>query len=246
MLRVLLAAAVVLGLHRPAQSQEMRSISASGEAVVYVTPDEVIVHIGVETFAEDLPASKARNDSLSRSLVAAIRALGVEQKHIQTADLEVEIRYHASSQPTLTIEGFIARRAYAITLTDVSRFEALVDAAIANGANRLMGFEYRTTELRRHRDEARRMAVRAAKEKAELLATELGAAVDRPRSISEGDVGYFGWTSARWGMTNAWVAQNSAQAALPVAPGGETMPLGRIGIRASVHVVFDLDVSARE
>jgi hypothetical protein len=47
-------------------------------------------------------------------------------------------------------------------------------------------------------------------------------------------------------MTNAWVAQNSAQAALPVAPGGETMPLGRIGIRASVHVVFDLDVSARE
>jgi uncharacterized protein YggE len=246
MLRVLLAAAVVLALHRPVQSQEVRSISASGEAVVYVTPDEVIVNLGVETFAPDLAASKARNDSLSQRLVAAIRALGVEQKHIQTADMEVEIRYHASTQPTLTIEGFIARRAYAITLTDVTRFEALVDAAIANGANRLMGFEYRTTELRRHRDEARRMAVRAAKEKAELLATELGVAVDRPRSINEGDLGYFGWTSARWGMTNAWLSQNSAQAPQPVGPGGETMPLGRIGVRATVHVVFDLNVSARE
>jgi hypothetical protein len=51
---------------------------------------------------------------------------------------------------------------------------------------------------------------------------------------------YFGYSSSRWGMTNAWMTQNSAQAAEPIGEGGETMPLGQIGIRASVHVVFDL------
>jgi hypothetical protein len=215
-------------------------VSTNGEAVIYVTPDEVIVHVGVETFARELAAAKAQNDSLSQKLVAAMRQLGVEQKHIQTANIEVEIVYRTSGQPSLIIDGFMARRAYAVTLKDVKKFETLVDVAIGNGANRLMGFEYRTTELRRHRDEARRMAIRAAREKAELLAGELGAAIAQPRNISESGMSYFGYSSSRWGMTNAWMTQNSAQAAEPIGEGGETMPLGQIGIRASVHVVFDL------
>lgn len=240
MLRGLLVPMVMLTLTQPAQGQEQRSVSTNGEAVIYVTPDEVIVHVGVETFARELTAAKAQNDSLSQKLVAAIRRLGVEQRHLQTADIEVEIVYRAQGQPSLVIDGFVAQRAYAVTLKDVKKFETLVDVAIGNGANRLMGFEYRTTELRKHRDEARRMAIRAAREKAELLAGELGVSVAQPRSINEGGVSYFGYSSSRWGMTNAYMSQNNAQAGEPVGEGGETMPMGQIGIRASVHVVFDL------
>jgi hypothetical protein len=232
--------AVLLALPLSASAQDVRTVSTTGEAVIYVTPDEVIVHVGVETFDRDLARSKALNDSLSQALVAAVRALGIEQRHIQTADVEVEIRYHNRAVPALEIEGYIARRAYSVTLKDVDRFETLVDSAIAHGANRLMGFEYRTTELRRHRDEARRMAARAAREKAELLAVELGGTIGRPRTINEGGIAYFGYTSSRWGTTSGWMSQNSVQMVQPSAEGGETMPLGQIGIRASVNAVFDL------
>ena len=232
--------AVLLATPLSTTAQDVRTVSTNGEAVVYVTPDEVIVSVGVETFHRDLAVSKARNDSLSQRLVAAVRALGVEARHIRTADIEVEIRYVDRGPPSLEIEGYIARRAYSVTLKDVRLFEALVDTALASGANRLMGFEYRTTELRRHRDEARRLAARAAREKVELLAAELGGTIGRPRSIHEGGVAYFGYASSRWGMTNGWMSQNAVQMVQPSGEGGETLPLGQIGIRANVNVVFDL------
>src|SRR6185295_16785992 len=71
-----------------------RSISTSGEAIVYVTPDEVNVVFGVETFDPDLDKAKAMNDANSSKLVKAIHALGIEPRYVQTDQLQVDIQYH--------------------------------------------------------------------------------------------------------------------------------------------------------
>ncbi|HVT91077.1 MAG TPA: SIMPL domain-containing protein [Tepidisphaeraceae bacterium] len=220
-----------------------RSISVSGDAVVWAVPDEVIVNVGIETFDGNLDAAKSKNDVAMQRLLAAIKELKVDEKQIQTADLEFEIHYRNGSHPSEGIEGYFARRMFSVTLKDIKQFEPLVDTSLKNGANRLMGFEYRTTELRKYRDQARTMAARAAKEKASLLAKELDCEVGKPVSISEGYFGYVGGWNARWGWNNnvnSYVqAQNSIQ-----SPGegetGENMPLGQIGIRAQVSVNFDL------
>ncbi|MGE5609458.1 MAG: SIMPL domain-containing protein [Bacillota bacterium] len=218
-----------------------RTINTNGESVVYVAPDEVIVNVGVETFNASLDQAKADNDQLSQRLLKAIKEKGAPDKHIQTANLEIEIRYQDHGHPSLGIEGYFARRAYAVTLKDVKRFEELVDTALKNGANHLMGFEFRTTELRKHRDEARKMAIRAAREKAVALASELGCKVGSPREIHEASFGYLGYTSSHWGWAGSnMMAQNSMQVASEGATGGETLPLGQIGIRATVSVSFDL------
>lgn len=215
-----------------------RTISTSGEAVVYVVPDEVVVGLGIETFDKDLDKAKSKNDEGAAKLLKAIRELKIEEKHIHTDVMQVEIRYISSTH--LVIDGFVTRRAYSITLKDVKLFEKLVDTAIRNGANQLQGFEFKTTELRKHRDEARKMAIKAAKEKAQDLAKELECKVAKPRTITEGyaNVGY-GWNRYNW-------AQNSFQNAAQVVGGGaaegeQTMPLGQIGVRASVSVTFDLE-----
>lgn len=225
-----------------AQPQPMpRTISTSGEATVYVAPDEVIVNVGVETFSQKLDDAKAENDQASARLIKAIKDLGVEAKHLQTADLEVELRYR-SHEPIQGIEGYYARRGYAVTLKDVKLFEKLVDTALKNGANRLMGFNFKNTELRKHRDEARRMAVKAAREKAILLAEELDCRVGMPRTISEDSPAYPSYWGGRFGFTggNAFMMQNSVQNAGGGETGGESLPLGQIAIRATVSVSFDL------
>jgi uncharacterized protein YggE len=215
-----------------------RTVASSGEATVYVTPDEVVLNVGVETFHAELDQASSLNDEASKRLVAAVKGMGVEEKHIQTADLQIEIRYKAYDKPNLGVEGYIARRAYSLTLKKIKEFENLVAVCLKNGANRLQGFEYRTTELRKHRDEARKMAVKAAKEKAELLAGELGCKVAAPRTINEGSVGYYGYWQRSWG--NAYMSQNAVQHVGGGEGGGETMPLGQVAIRASVNVTFDM------
>jgi uncharacterized protein YggE len=222
-----------------------RTISTTGESIVYVTPDEVVVSVGVETFNGDLDKAKADNDARSSKLLAAVKSLGIEDKHVQTDTLNVEVRYKDYNRNATEIEGYFARRQYSVTLKDTKLFEKVIDTILKNGGNRLMGFEFRTTELRKHRDEARRLAIKAAKEKAVDLAKELGMGIGKPRTIGEGYSGFYGgrgWYGG-WGMNSFNVAQNSVQVA-PGGGGGEsegTLPLGQLAVRASISVTFDLE-----
>lgn len=224
-----------------------RSISTSGEAVVYVKPDEVIVNFGVRSFDASLDRAKAQNDEASARLLKAVRALGVEERYVQADALTVSLRYVESNHPARGVEGYDAHRSYAVRLKDVKLFERLTDAALKNGANELSGFQFRTSELRKHRDHARKLAIKACREKADALAAELGAKVGSPRTITEG--GGWGYWGGSYGG-NRWVnAQQNVQFndAAPGAAGGddgqqETMPLGQIAVTATVSVAFDLVV----
>lgn len=216
-----------------------RSVSTSGEAVVYVVPDEVVLSLGVDTFDENLEQAKAANDAASAKLLATIEAAGVEDRYVQTDVLRVEIK-HRSHRPAEGIEGYYARRSYSVRLKDPKQLESLLDAALRNGANMIYGIDYRTKALRKHRDEARRMAIRAAKEKAELLAGELGCRVGAPLQIREGGGGMAFW-GGRSQIQN--MIQNVMHEAAPFGgggEGGETTPMGQIGVSATVSVTFDL------
>lgn len=216
-----------------------RSISTTGESVIYVTPDEVQVNFGIETFDADLDKAKAVNDDRGGRLVAAVKELCIDSKYIQTDTLQIEIQYR-SNRPWEGIAGYFARRAYSVKLKETKQFEKLIDAGLKNGANQLLGFNFRTTELRKYRDQARKMAIKAAKEKALDLATELDCGVGKPRTISEGYAGYLG--NYAWQYNNTVMMQNAVQEAPAAAGGGqeEALPLGQIGIRAQVSVTFDL------
>jgi uncharacterized protein YggE len=237
---VVLASLFAINTLRADEGKE-RMITTSGESVVYVEPDEVNLDFAVETRDQSLDKAESLNNEAAAKLVAAVKKLGVEDRHIQTDHLNVQILYHDHND--LVISGYSASRGYSVTLKDPKQFEALVDTVLKNGANRINNFEFRTKELRKFRDQARAMAIKAAHEKAEALAGELKCKVGNPRTISEGggSAGY--WGGSRFNSFNS-MAQNSAQY---IPSGGEgddggRLPLGQIGVRASVSVTFDLIV----
>lgn len=215
-------------------AEEMpRTISTSGEAIVYVAPDEAIVTLGVQTTSSELDAAKEANDEASQRLVKAIKALGIEDKHLSTDHVNVELRYRNDGRE---ISAYHVTRMYMVTLKDIKKLETLVDAGLKNGANVLQGVDFRSTALRKHRDEARALAVRAAREKAIALARELDCEIGSPRTINESGGSWY----PRFGRDFNF-AQNAIQdMGGGSGEGGETMPLGQIAIRANVSVTFDL------
>lgn len=236
-----LAAMLSLASFARADEQFPRpSVSTTGDAIVYVQPDEVCITFGVETFDQNLDRAKQSNDTTSAKLVKAVKEAGVEEKYLHIDNMTIDLRYRGNGSPINGIEGFITRRYYQATLKDIKKLDTVVDAVIKNGANQFGGLDFRSSELRKHRDEARRMAIRAAKEKAELLAKELGGTVGPARTITEGAV-YSGGSYNR--SFNAF-ANGNAQVQAPAAGGDaaaeQTMPLGQIAISASVSVTFDL------
>lgn len=236
------ALAVGTGWGQGLSAEQARAVSTTGEAVVNVVPDEVVVQFGVQTFGKSLDEAKDGNEQAARRLVEAVKTSGlVEENHLRTEALQLEIEYE-NGGPKNGIAGYMAKHGYSVTLKKPAELEALVDLVLRNGANVLMGVEFRTTDLRKHRDAARLMAVRAAKEKAEALAAELGCRVGPPRAISE-QAGYSGYWGFNWGWRGGYqMAQNVMQniGGAGSTDGGEALPLGQVGVRGQVSVSFDL------
>ena len=220
-------------------------INVTGEALVQVAPDEVQVSLGVEVFDKELDAAKRINDARSQALLKALKDLGIEEKHIQTDVLSVELKYRDNGAPSNGIEGYFVRRSYKVCLKEVKKFESVVDAALKAGVNHIVDIDFKSTELRKHRDAARLEAIKAAKEKAVALAGALDVKVGKPMQINEGYFSYESPYRPWWGNSYrnqfAYQTQNAMVNGGGATEGGGTLPMGMIGIRAQITVTFELE-----
>ena len=155
-------------------AQPPGSIATNGEAVVMVVPDEIILTLGVETQDQRLSVAKTQNDARVRKVIAAAQAHGVAAQHIQTDFISIEPVYDDYVDRIEDPIGYRVGKTIVITLRDMSQFDGLLADALQAGANYVHGIEFRTTELRKYRDQARELAIRAASEKAAALAKAAG------------------------------------------------------------------------
>ncbi|MFA5008641.1 MAG: SIMPL domain-containing protein [Candidatus Omnitrophota bacterium] len=179
---------------------DLRLITVTGEGEVKVIPDEVVLTLGVETSNTDLNAAKNENDQKVQKIISAAKELGIPDKYIQTDYINIEPRYKHEWKNRDFI-GYFVRKKISITLKEVSKFEALLSSVLNLGANFVLGVDFRTTELRKYRDQARSMALKAAQGKANALGGQLGQVVGKPHAITEGQnywwTGYSSWWGAR-------------------------------------------------
>lgn len=242
-LLVLVLVLCLTALTAAAQGERQSTIVVQASADVKVVPDEVFIAFGVETSDPTLSASKTQNDERVKKLLALTREMSIDPKYVQTDFISIEPWDHRlnDEKGTVRIE-YRVRKNIAVTLKDVPRFEELLSRALEAGVNHVHGIQFRTTELRKHRDHARGMALEAAKEKATLLAGKLGRQVGPALNVSEysgGLYSYYGW----WGQgphygSNA-MAQVSGQSGDAATADG-TIALGQITVTASVNVTFAL------
>lgn len=221
---------------------EPRTITVSGEAEIKVAPDEVTITVGVDSRDKDLAKAKRDNDERIKRIVAAAKSNGVEERRIATDRISIEPHYDSSSYSgrSTSIEHYAVQRNLQLTLRDVARFDAVLSAVVEAGANVVHDVQFTTTELRKHRDQARELAMKAASEKAAALAKTMGMKPGKARSISEGGGSWWAGYGRRGG---GMMTQNVMQMAPGTSAGSSdgTPGLGMIGVNASVTIVFDLE-----
>jgi uncharacterized protein YggE len=242
MRRATLVACVLLSMVTPAAAQNnvQRTITVNGQAEIKVSPDEVLLSIGVETDDMDIARARAANETRVKAIVAAATAQGIRTEHIQTEFLDIQPRYREESDRR-TFMGYFARRSLTITLREVSRFEPLLSALLGAGANYVHGIDFRTTQLRKHRDDARRQAIQAAREKATDMAAALNVSLGPPVSINEAYSGWWSPYSSWWGgRSNGMMYQNVMQDRRAGGGGEDSLVPGQISVSATVSVSFEL------
>jgi uncharacterized protein len=220
-----------------------RSVQVSGTAVINVTPDRALIQLGVQSNGSTPEGVEAFNSAAIQRVTNAVRLLGVEPKDIATDWYIIEPVYEENN--SLYIKGYRINNAIAITLRDVSKTSKVIAAALKAGANQVINVDLYTSELRKYRDQARELAMKAAREKAQALASAAGAEAGCALNINENSwSSYNGWWYGRNQNQNQWT-QNTIQNVAPSGGSGgsaeaETISLGQISVRAEVSASFSL------
>jgi len=218
-----------------------RSVSVSGTAVVNVTPDRVLIQLGVQSNGRTPQLVEAANSATIYRVIKAIKKLGIDEKDIVTDRYVIDPIY--DDYDSLTIEGYRIYNMVAITLRDINKVNDVLIAALNAGANQVVNVEFYLSDLRKYRDQARDLAMVAAGEKAQDLAEAAGAEAGCVLSISENTWSYFsgGW----WGRNNNLWTQNTVQN-IPSGTGSDDssefgpVNLGQISVRAEVSASYSL------
>jgi uncharacterized protein YggE len=210
----------------------VRLITVTGEAEVNVPPDEVVFDLTVQTIHKDLRTAKTQTDDRLKKVIDLTRKYKVLAKDAQTDYIKLEPRYRGNDESRLFI-GYSVRKDLVFTLRDVSQAEALLSELIELGVSRLNSVRFQTSEIRKHRDQARAMAIRAAQEKAAALTAQIGQKIGRAYSIEE-EI-----PSRVSSMSN--VSQNSFSTSDDFTNSEGTLALGQIKVSARVTVKFELN-----
>jgi uncharacterized protein YggE len=228
------------------------TISVTGNAEIKVEPNEAVIAFSIQNRQKTLDESVATNDLSIAKVMKFLETQGIEDKAVRTDVVRVRPIYKtrsaqtkfrlqanapnvpmvdrdplANSDDQLTPIGYEARRGISVTVSDLSKLEEIYTGLLKNGVNEVSGVTFRTTDLRKYRDQARLEAIRAAREKAEALAGELGAKLAGVQQITE--------SNFRPGPSPF---QNSISFASGAGAIGGRMSRGLIKINASVSVVF--------
>lgn len=231
---------LVLAIALPASSvfaqnlNDRPLITVSGQAEIMVVPDEAVFNLRAVTVDKDLQNAQLRNDEVVKKVLALARKYQIPATQVQTGRISLEESYSREEEekPKVFL-GYVVRKSIAIILRDVSKAELLLADIFKTGITTIDDVEFRTTEIRKFKDQARAMAIRAAQEKASALAKEIGQSIGKAYSIAEegADNNNANSNSTNFrpsGVLGSYSAEES------------TIALGQISITARVVVSFEL------
>ncbi len=177
------------------QRSELPLITVTGQAEVRVPPDEVIFSLEVIKLDRDLAAAQSQNDESVRQVLALARRFDVPQQEVKTDYISVEMKYSTdlvdddddATARKLKREfiGYEVSKTVIIRFADLARFEKFFAEVLKVGVSKINSVEFRTTQIRKYKDQARAAAIRAAREKAVALTAEIGQTVGKAHTIQE-------------------------------------------------------------
>lgn len=198
-LLVLSFVALVLSLGAMAKSVMAQEFEPLGEATITVTgtadvnaePDIAVVSAGAVTEATTARAALDANSKIMADAFAALRALGIEDRDMQTSQLNISPRYtyfeqQGGERRPPRIDGYTVSNSLTIRVRNLASVGEALDALIDAGVNQMGGLSFAVDEPEALFQQARQRAVENAVERARLLTSAAGVALGRVISISEG------------------------------------------------------------
>lgn len=149
----------------------------SGTATVTLKSDMATIELGAQTRASTVSEAYQENSKVMDALLAKVEELGVAREDIRTSQFNVyfEPNYDVLNSGAGGVKGnFNVTNMVVITIRDITKVSAILDAASAAGANNIYGLVFSSSKNAEAYQQAMKKAVEDATAKAKVLAEAAG------------------------------------------------------------------------
>ncbi|MBO9129812.1 SIMPL domain-containing protein [Bacillus sp. 165] len=162
-----------------------QTVTVDGHGMVKAKPDIVVLTLGVITENENVKAAQQENALRTNSVIAALKALGIDEKNIETTSYTMSPQYeYVDGKPQS--RGYRVEHMLEVTVLNVQQAGQVYDEAVQNGANIARSLVFKVSNPSSYENEALTLAVKNAQEKAKVIAGALGVSINPvPANIKE-------------------------------------------------------------
>jgi uncharacterized protein YggE len=208
--------------------KQIPQINVSGEGKVKVAPDQVSISATVETKGNNAKDVKKQNDEKMDAVLKFIKKMNIPTADYRTKQVSLNPQYDYEKKKT----SYNATQTVEILLKDLSKYDELMEGLVQQGINRLDKVSFETSKLVQLQSDARKLAMKEAKLKAEDYVSVLGQKVGKAFVIADNSQAYYPrpmYSAMKSAAMDSAGAEN------------ETLAIGEIEVTANVTVSFILD-----
>ncbi|MXO06777.1 SIMPL domain-containing protein [Flavobacterium sp. HBTb2-11-1] len=204
-------------------------INVTGEGKVKVAPDQVCISASVETKGNNAKDVKKQNDEKMDAVLKFIKKMNIPTADFKTKQVALNPQYDYEKKKT----SYNATQTVEIVVKDLTKYDELMEGLVQQGINRIDKVSFESSKLAQYESEARKLAMKDAKVKAEEYVSVLGQKVGKAFTISD--------NSQVYRPQPMYAAMRMKEADAMGGASNETLAIGEIEITANVSVSFMLD-----
>lgn len=160
------------------------TISISGQGKVTAIPDIAKVRMGLQTEKNTVGEAQEENSKKMNRLIAALQEMGVEKEDVKTTNYNIYPNYDWN-RGNRTLRGYMVDQNVSVTIRDLDTVGLVMALAGEYDLNQASSLNFSIDKPEQYRQEARLLALKEAKTKAEALAKAAGVKLGKVVSFSE-------------------------------------------------------------
>lgn len=208
------------------QVNQIPMVSVTGEGTVKVVPDQVLIKSRIEHEGDDTQGVKKQNDEVVNNVIKYLKSQGIPENNVQTNYMNLNKNYNYNDKTY----SYVANQSISILLEDLKDYEKIMSGLLEVGLNRIDGIDFKSSEIAKHKTEARKRAVLNAKQKAQEYVAPLNQILGKALTISEME-------------TNSYPPMFRGMESMKASADGmqeETIAPGEMEVNVKVNVGFEL------
>lgn len=226
---ILILSILFLSSTHAQEHKQVPTITVSGEGKVKVIPDQASISISIETKGTKAAEVKKENDQKMDAIIKFIKKANIAKEDYQTQRVSLHPNYDYDKKK----HNYMATQSLQILLKDLSKYDELMEGLVNEGINRIDNVEFKSSKMAQFQSEARKLASKDAKGKAEDFVSVLGQKVGKAILISDNSQVYV--PQPRLYAMKAMAMDSAVEAPR------ETLAVGEIEITANVSINFLLE-----